>query len=208
MVDCVEELHTQHYRGKWHGFGPIFDHERVLFAVFEKTKRDGILLIANSFDSQSLARCEQSIARVSYLTRNQFDLHVAGATTSKKGSLVGVALVDVSRLRALCARIETPVAVHVRSLCVIDRVEPGDYDAHATIGYSKASAPDGIGETRLGKLRSRIRMDLANAFSDIIDPNDHQWPSRPQVLIQRIASIVRVAKLMPRSAGSAASRRS
>jgi hypothetical protein len=201
VIDCIE-LRTHHHKGKWHGFGPIRDCERILFAVFENTKRDGSRLVSNSFDTKSLTRYEQSVGRAFCLMRRQFDLHVVGTVPSKKGRLIGVASIEVSRLRGLRAEIGTHGAVHVRALCVIDRVEHGDYDAHATIGYSKASTPDGISETRLGKLRSRIRMDLADAFSDIIEPNGHQWPSRSHVFIQRIASIIRAFKAELRKVGT------
>jgi hypothetical protein len=201
MVDCIEESQTQHYKANWYGFGPVRDCERVLFAVFEKTKRDGHRLIENSFDTTSLARHEQSVGRASYLTRGQFDRHVIGGATSRKGAFVGIACADVSTLRALRFRIETPV-IHGRSLCVIDRVVAGDYDAHATIGYSKTSTPEGISQARLGRLRSRIRMDLADAFSEIIEPNGHQWPSRWQVFVRRLTYLIRVLKATIRARGT------
>jgi hypothetical protein len=69
MSDCPDEHRTQHYRGEWHGFGPVMDSERVIFAVFEKTKSDGNHLAQDSFDNNSLKNLAQSLARDSLVTR-------------------------------------------------------------------------------------------------------------------------------------------
>ena len=49
MTACIKERTTQHYLGRWHGFGPVGDKEHLLIAVFEKTRRKGDKLDANSF---------------------------------------------------------------------------------------------------------------------------------------------------------------
>src|SRR6266852_2954350 len=103
MTDCLEEQQTQHYRGKWYGFGPVNNGERVVFAVFERTKRAESQLTANSFESSYLANSSQSLTRASYVTRTLFDREIAVRGSATKGPLIGIACADVSKVRKLRA---------------------------------------------------------------------------------------------------------
>jgi len=78
----------------------------------------------------------------------------------------------------------------VREFCVIDSVEPGDYSGHAAVGYCELP-PRQINPIYLGKVRKRMRMDLANVFSDIIDINSIVWANVCDIARGRFASIVR-----------------
>jgi hypothetical protein len=96
---------------------------------------------------------------------------------AEKGEFIGIALARVAEIRALGVEIRTNAAVtKVRALCVLDLVEKGDIDAHATAGYCEATEPSGIGQAYLGKVRMTIRMDLANVFSDVSPADKHHWP--------------------------------
>lgn len=196
MSDCVEEQHTQHYRGIWFGFGRVRNKERVLLAVFEKTPKSGSSLIANSFTGADLANHNESLARKAFITKSVFDSEVAQRGRVQKGELVGVSIANVSKLRELRADV---VIQHqtksVRAFCVIDRVELGDFDAHSAVGYERGMAAN-IGQGQLGKVRQKIRMDLANTFSEIVDPNSFHWPQPWSILLGRIAAILRALYLV------------
>jgi hypothetical protein len=187
MIECAEEQQTKHYRGKWFGFGPVRDGERVLFAVFEQTKRQGLHLAGDSF--KNLKNGNESLARSSYVTRSVFDGKIVIPGKATKGDLVGIAIADVSRIRALRADvILNNTTVKVRSICVIDRVDEGDADGHATMGYAEIGR--GVGQGQIGTIRLKIRMDLANEFSEIAPANSHSWPRRLEVALKRAAYVV------------------
>src|SRR5271154_733143 len=121
MVDCIKELQAQHYLGPEHGFGPVRDDERILFAVFDTTEREGSILTGNSFEESHLKRDALSLARDTYVTKMEFDTRVVAVSIEKKGEFVGFATVEVSRVRSLRADIKLNVGVKtVRSLCVLD----------------------------------------------------------------------------------------
>jgi hypothetical protein len=115
MTECAEEHQTQHYRGKWHGFGPVRNSERLLFAVFERTKLAGSRLAADSFSNSNLRQTTQSVARSSYVTRSLFDQRIV--QSAGKGVCIGIAIADVNRIRALRADVKlSNRAVKVRSI--------------------------------------------------------------------------------------------
>jgi hypothetical protein len=188
MNECVEEQQTQHYRGKWHGFGPVKDGETLILAVFERTRRQGSKITAETFTN--LKGHSESTARRSFVTRSDFVLGIVQPGESTKGSIVGIATARVSDIRALRADIIVGHAtVKVRSLCVIDKVERGDIDGHATIGYAEMK---GVSQAQIGRVRANIRMDLANEFSEIGSSlQGNQWASRPEVALKRVGAIIR-----------------
>jgi hypothetical protein len=191
MTDCADEHHTCHYRGRWLGFGPVRNSEHVLFAVFDRTRRDNTRLAANSFDNTSLANNTQSLSRASYVRRPIFDHKIVQPGRSSKGELVGIACAEVSEIRQLYADFADGRATRrVRALCVLDQVDSGDADGHATTGYKEATVP-GIGQTYLGKVRAKIRLDLANTFSEIVHSNDHAWPPHYVMPFKRLVAILR-----------------
>ena len=186
MSECVDEQQTRHYLGRWHGFGVVRDNEYVLYAVFGNTDRAGKRLTQNSF-TRNLNNTSQSLGRASVLTREVFDLNIA------HGAIAEIASAHVSAIRSIRADVpENKGTKNVRAVCVIDQVEAGDCDAHATMGLSEAIGP-GLSEKNLAKLRARIRLDLANAFSEIIPLENHHWPRAWQVFAKRIGSIAKVA---------------
>jgi hypothetical protein len=189
MTECVEEQQTKHYRGKWCGFGPVRSGEQLLFAVFEQTKYQGSRLAGDSF--KELKNTNESVVRCSYVTRSLFESRIVQPGEAARGALVGVAVADVSRIRTLRTDIKlNATTVKVRSICVIDRVDEGDIDAHATMGF--AELKEGVSQAQIGTIRMNIRMDLAGVFSEIGPPDGQRWPWRLGVALKRAASIARV----------------
>jgi hypothetical protein len=189
MTECLEEQTTQHFRGHWHGFGPVRNHEKVIFAVFEATSCNGRQLIAASFDNDHLKSITQSLARHSFVTLPTFYRTIVRSADSV---LRGVAIANVAAVRALVADIKLNAGqVTVRAFCLLDRVEEGDCDGHATVGYSETHETFNISQGQLGKVRARIRLDLANTFSEINDVVACRWPRIGDILLGRTFSIGR-----------------
>jgi hypothetical protein len=74
----------------------------------------------------------------------------------------------------------------VKGFSVYDRVEFGDFDGHATMGYAENIAELGISSPKHhSKLREKLGLDLAEAFSDIVSLDAVSWRCRLQILIAR-----------------------
>ncbi len=189
MSGCADEGRTLHYNGSWRGFGPVQDGERVLFAVFEGTPLEGSsILIEKSFSNFNLIRTSESLARTFYVTAKIFWQSIV-----RRRTIIGIACANVSDLRNLVAQIQPPSGIkQVRAICVVDKVEEGDCDGHAAMGYGEETRGQGMTEGQIGKIRKNIRMDLATKFSTIIPADDHQWPTLRKLLLGRTASIWRV----------------
>jgi hypothetical protein len=190
MSECVEEQQTRHYRGRWHGFGPVQDDEQLIFAVFDRTARNDDSLMPECF--KQLSGSSESVGRARYVTRQVFDSKIAQPGMQAKGALIGIAIANTRSIRGL----RTDITINhrtasYRSICVTDHVEAGDYDGHATMGY--AEPIEALGQTLKGKKRMAVRMDLANQFSKIKVVQSHSWPARVAVLGGRLLSIVREA---------------
>ena len=189
MPECAHDQRTCHCRGHWHGFGPVSGDEELIFAAFDQTSRNADNLTANSF--KNLAGNAESVARGTYVSWHVFRGHVVQSGQHAKGAFVGIATAKVESVRRL--RTDIPInnqAASVRSICVIDLVEDGDYDGHATMGFGEPI--ESLGQTLKGKKRLAIRMDLAKEFSKIHEPQTHHWPSRIMVGLRRFTSIGRV----------------
>jgi hypothetical protein len=166
MPECAEETTTQHHLGASQGFGPVQHDEYVYFAVFDQRKRDGNLLSADSFDNNQLKNEGLSVSRASHITVAVFNDEVVKPGSNPKGALVGIAQALTEAIRSIKSRIQLNSSnVSVRSFCVLDSVLPGDYEAHATLKYSEF--PAGVSAGKVGAIRSRARMDLADVFSSI-----------------------------------------
>jgi hypothetical protein len=186
---CVEEHSTRHYRGRWRGFGPVRDREHVLYAVFAATSRNDGRLTAGSF-TKNLNDCTESLARRQYVTIRIFDDYIA-----RNSRVDGISRACVADIRHLRADIITPAGtLNVKAMCVVDLVEPGDCDGHATMGFSEAIS--GISQTQLGKKRQAIKMDLARSFSRIESIEQYDWPSALGIVPKRLASICRAFALL------------
>ena len=172
MPECQEESETQHYLAG-HGFGPVQNAEYVYFAVFEKTKRDGVRLAANSFDNKHLKKDGQSVCRASFITMTTFAEYVVRGGTNPKGALTGVSAALVGAIRTLQSKVILNSSERqVRLFCVLDHVLPGDYDSHATMSYGEGTSQGGLSESQINKIRSKARLDLADVFGPIVGQNE------------------------------------
>jgi hypothetical protein len=166
MPECAEETTTQHHLGVGHGFGPVENDEFVYFAVFTQTNCDGNLESADSFDNNQLKKAGLSVSRASYITLAVFNNEVVKSGSNPKGALVGISRALTGAIRALISQIQLNSSqASVRAFCVLDSVLPGDYDAHATLNYGEF--PQGVSASKIGAIRSRARLDLADVFSPI-----------------------------------------
>lgn len=205
MSHCPGEQRSQHWLGRFGGFGPVNNQEEVLFAVFETTIRKNDRLTDASF-TKSLVKLDQSIARCAYTTRQAFaNKVVRRGEQSGKGSFEGVSLAGVERIRELRADIRLNAETRkVRSLCVLDKVGFGELTAHATMGYSSA-LEIGLSKEQLGKVRKRIRLDLADVFSEISSTTTRAWPGGWSVFFRRIGYVARALRLKQRRTAQAGS---
>jgi hypothetical protein len=166
MLECAEEKTTQHHLGAGHGLGPVDDGEYVYFAVFDQTNRDGTSISADSFDNKQLKKEGLSVSRASHVTLVVFNDEVVKLGSNPKGGLIGISRALTGSIRLLTSRVQLNSShVSVRSFCVLDSVQPGDYNAHATLNYGEF--PAGVSEGKIGTIRSKARMDLADVFSSI-----------------------------------------
>jgi hypothetical protein len=95
-----------------------------------------------------------------------FNAEVVKHGANPKGALVGLSRALTGEIRSLKSRIQLNSSeTLVRAFCVLDSVQPGDYDAHATVNYGEF--PTGVSEGKIGAIRSKARMDLADVFSSI-----------------------------------------
>jgi len=165
----------------------VRDSEHVLFAVFQDTHHAGSSLTAKSF-TRNLNNTSESLARASYVTRSVFDRSIV-----RDRNVVGIASAHVSSIRRRTAHIKlNAITKKVRAICIVDKVEPGDCEGHAAMGYGEETAGQGMSPEQIGKIRLNIRLDLANEFSAIIPTEQHQWPWGVGVLARRLVSIARV----------------
>jgi hypothetical protein len=129
VSDCPGEGTTQHHRGPGYGHGPVQSDEIVVFAVFEKTPRDGNQLVASAFPSNQLNRGEVSLVRLLYTTRATFDERVIRALEHTLGRCLGIARGSVATLRTMRFEIQGTVpTINGRAVCVLDKVTKDDYD--------------------------------------------------------------------------------
>jgi hypothetical protein len=113
---------------------------------------------------------------------------------------VGIALADVSKIREIRADVDlNSSTIKVRAICIPDRVRADDCDGHASMGYQATSALS-VSPAQLGKLRKKIRYDLADVFSNVLQPDSYRWPSAWDIMAGRVRSILRELLELARTA--------
>lgn len=193
MIVCADEERTRHHRGVWFGFGPIASAETVAFAIFETTERDGDELISESFEMKQLVRDQHSLARVACTTETTFLEEVAQRGAATKGALQGVTVASVRELRDMRADVDRGHgrSTKIRSVCVTDNVKPGDFDGHATLGFSEETKT-GISEGLRKNLKLRIMEDLSHTFSKIMPAGNTGWVTEELCAKRRLLCLLRV----------------
>jgi len=165
--DCCDELVTQHHSKSGHG--PVKDTEVVVLAVFQKTNLVNGRVSVETFKKSDFSRSNVSVARREFTSHSRFLDSVVKPQVVSKGALVGVACATTSLIRAIKLTFPKEVPSPYRGACVLDRVEHGDHDGHASIGESEAV--QGIKNSNtLGAVRTAILADLADAFGELTTP--------------------------------------
>jgi len=190
MIAAGDEQKTHHFRGKWFGFGPISNDEFLVFAIFEKTKRNGQRLSIGSFERKKLVDATQSIARQTFVTRATFRREVAERGEASKGKFIGISTIRVENVREIISEawpLSSPRLI--RGFGALDLVEEGDFDGHGTIGFlAEAVVPKA---RELGPLREFLIADLAEKFSEIMPLREGHWGSILSIATGRISTIWR-----------------
>ena len=171
MTVCIKERTTQHHLGS--GYGQVQDEEDVVMGIFSDNpkngpKHKGERLVATSFRRKDLAHGNVSLARRTYMPLESFQKNVVEPRERTAGKFVGVVVANVKALRDIYAYIR---GVHprksIRGICVLDKVEGGDFDAHAALEYSEDQGD--LSDPQKDQVRDIIASDLANKFSPIQD---------------------------------------
>jgi len=163
-AECEEELRTQHHGGNGAGHGIVRCQEVVILAVFEEG-RPRTKLDKKDFRPEKLKDTNLSVARKEHTTRPTFNEHVIGDESGPKGRLLGVACVETRLLRALTFEMvggQPPASKTGRAVCVVDRVEQGDHDGHAALGFSEAL--EALSERQKSQWRTTTRNNLVDVF--------------------------------------------
>jgi hypothetical protein len=161
-IDCPAENATQHYLGPGYGHGVVSSDECVIVAVFESTERDGNRLKPTAFTTKQLNRDEFSLARLTYISKAEFDAHIVKPLMKKFGPLVGIVAAQVRTIR----EIDYSANGKIRpAVCVTDKVTKDDYDAHAAMGYAKNQVD--LSDKQKMTIRATIHANLADAFGDL-----------------------------------------
>lgn len=166
-TECEEELRTRHYGGDGAGHGVVRCREVLILAAFEEG-RPRTTLDKKDFRPEKLKETNLSVARKEHTTRPTFDEHVIGDESAPKGRLLGVACVEARLLRALTFEMvggQPPAIKTGRAICVIDRVERGDHDGHAALGFSEAL--EALTERQKSQWRTTTRTNLIDVFGSL-----------------------------------------
>lgn len=171
-TDCKCEKESHHYRkDAAMGYGPVLSAEMVVLAVFEGDKHDAIAMRLKpaKFDSGQLKRFGVSLARTGFTTRPTFDEQVV---RSKR--LVGVAQAIAAQLRSVpyIDQLGRP-PVTGRAVCLIDKVDCGDHDGHAAIGWSESW--NALAEGQKKRAGEIAKSNIARAFGGIVPADQVAW---------------------------------
>jgi hypothetical protein len=135
--------------------------EVVVLVVFDTSTKIGDRLTAEQFPTKRLGRGEISLARQNYATLESINEYVI-----KGRPIVGVATSVVDSIRAIGRGNEDTKAPRIlRSVCVIDKVESGDHDSHASL--KACDDQELMSPTRRGKVRGALAAELARKFGPI-----------------------------------------
>jgi len=179
-IKCVDELRTHHHGGEGAGPGIVRCGEVVILAAFEE-RRPRTAVDADDFPKDRLKDTNLSLARREHTTRRTFDEQVIGGGTGPKGSFLGAAWVEARVLRELefiMVSGQLPATTRGRAVCVLDRVDPGDHDGHAALGFSEALEALPLKQKSLW--RTTTRNNLVQAFGNI-RPLDEVLPAATTV---------------------------
>jgi hypothetical protein len=174
MPNAFDEAKSAHYGAPFLGFGPVKNSERLLFAIIG-VNRTGAKLTAADFEDRQLKRAEQSVARYAYTTKRSFSRTVGQLGYNGLGVVTGLSLSVANQLREISfqVKIGTNLEKTGSAICLYDTVTPRDDHGHAAISYSPQI--QALSEPEKRKVRPLVRLDLAEAFGDIVGATDFNW---------------------------------
>ena len=150
------------------------DSETIVVALFGDKSRVGERLRDADLEDKQLKRRDQSCSRRGWTSAADFSAHVATTRAGIKRNVAGLAAVQVKKLREF--RFKVPSSqpeISGPAICVIDRVEPGDYAGHAAIGYTEAM--NALSDPQKKKTRPLVRLEAARRFGGVESADDFRW---------------------------------
>lgn len=154
-----------HHLGIGAGPGPVLATECLILAIFGTGARLGARLTGKDFPSKSLKRGDLSLARHSHTSWATFRDSVL-VPGQRSQPVQGIAVSQADALRSLVARIDSSTPVkHLRSVCVLDKVENGDHNGHAALKFCSEDAA--LRESEKSVVRAQIQAELAATFSEV-----------------------------------------
>jgi len=157
----------------------------VALALFSAQSRAGQNLVDTDFIDDQLKRNDQSLSRVKWTSGAAFHRYVVVTRAGQVRPVSGIASARVIKLREL--RFKVPNSNPVMSgaaLCVIDRVEAGDHDGHAALGY--AADMQALTPNQKKKTRPLVRAEAARQFSTIVDSTLFSWEPPLALLMRQV----------------------
>lgn len=171
-ADCPCEATTQHFKGSPPGHGPVLDSETVTLAVFRDTPYDteSRRLLPAAFPTDRLNGGNLSLARLSHTNRSTFDTQVVAG---RMDDLVGVACASAFAIRQITYDSTSHPAFKGRGVCLLDKVEDGDHDGHASLGWGRSDVELSVKQKQ--RAREAIKRNLADTFTLVVLPDGVDW---------------------------------
>lgn len=179
-MTCADELSTKHYLGAGHGHDCVQGTENVLLGVFDSHKSVNGRLTPTSISRRQLARGNVSLARESFVARQDFESRVIRPKEAAGDKFLGIARCNVQKLRDI--KVSVPGAhppKEVRGVCVIDLVEQTDFDAHAVLKYHDDHVSITPFPGQVQTVRDIIASDLVNLFNGTLSMDAVFSPPTP-----------------------------
>ena len=172
--DCPCEAASRHFKGSPPGHGPVSNDETVVLAVYLDTPRQpgGGRLLPAAFRTDKLNSYDLSLARLRFTTKRAFQEDVVATRTA---DLVGVASATGVALRRITYDSTSHPAFRSRGVCLVDKVEQGDHDGHAALGWGHSDAE--LSDKQKKRAREAIKQNLADSFGSITSADDCEWAS-------------------------------
>jgi hypothetical protein len=164
VSDCLLELSTQHHihaRSK----GVIDDDEELLFVVLDRKHIDASHLTADAFPSDRLKKPEASVARRRFTLEREVVVEIIEPALKRGKEFLGVAKAIAGDIRQLKVCVQGQIIG--RAFCVVDMVEPGDFDGHGALSFSERLVGKAGSKPTLAALKPILREDLAGTFGAV-----------------------------------------
>lgn len=178
MSSCAREKCTQHHEGAdGKGFGPVEDGEDIVFAVFESTTINDGYITEEALTFSRLKKAEESVVRLPYVSREEFEREIGRNGQSKAGLLKGAVQAVAREIREVTVQINTKAGriYSQKAICVLDRVDPGDIDGHATMAYCDDLNDVNLSQKALARARGEARFKLAGMFGPLQGIEECAW---------------------------------